>query len=58
MIKYDKVDGGRSGAIDKLSKSQKVVKKSKNCQKSKKLNTWKICKGHWFGGTKLPDLRH
>ena len=32
---------------------RKVVKKSKNLKKA-----WKICKGHRFGGTKLPDLRH
>ena len=37
MVKYDEVDRGKSGAIDKPSKSRKVVKKSKNCQKSKNL---------------------
>ena len=40
MIKYDEVDGGRSGvvgkSVKKLSKSQKIVKKSKMPQKSGK----------------------
>ena len=36
MVKYDGVDGGRSGVVDKLSKSRKVGKKSRNRQKSEK----------------------
>ena len=36
-----------------------VAKKSKSCQKVEKTSkTWKICKDHRFGGTKLFDLRH
>ena len=30
MVKYDEVDGGRSGAADKSSKSRKIVKNPKN----------------------------
>ena len=39
MVKYDEVDGGRSGAIGKS------VKKSKNCQKVRKTSkAWKVAK--------------
>ena len=40
MVKYEEVDGGRSGAVGKLvkksSKSQRIVKKSKRPQRSEK----------------------
>ena len=40
MVKYDELDGGRSGAsgklVKKLSKSQRIVKKSKKPQKLEK----------------------
>ena len=50
MVKYDEVDGGRSGAVDKSVK--------KSSKKSKNLKGLKSRKCHRFGGTKLPDLRH
>ena len=40
MVKYKEVDGGRSGAVGKsvkkLSKSRRIVKKSRKPQRSKK----------------------
>ena len=57
VVEFDGVDAGSGGdsggdkSVKKLSKTrQKVEKASK---------IWKICKGHWFGGTftEAPILR-
>ena len=59
----------RATHFDAQSKSMEVVvddeaigggggKSVKKSAKSKILKGRKICKGHRFGGTKLPDLRH
>ena len=45
IVKYDEVDGGRSGAVDKSSKSRRIIKSQKN------LKGLKNRKGHRFGGT-------
>ena len=45
-VEDDGVDGGSGKLVEKLSKVQKTSK------------AWRIYKGHQFGGTKLPDLRH
>ena len=40
-----------SGAVDKPLQSQKIVKKSKNCQKWKNFKDLTSYKGYQFGGT-------
>ena len=53
-VEYNGIDGGGGKLVEK------VVKKSKNCQKVQRASkVWKICKGHRFEGTftKAPVLR-
>ena len=52
VVEYDGIDSGGGKSVEKLLKSQKIIKKSKN------LNSLKNRKCHRFGGTKLFDLRH
>ena len=42
IVKYNKIDRDKSGAIDKSLKSQKIVNN---------LKLWKVYKGYWFGKT-------
>ena len=56
-VKHDEV-GGDGGVGSKLVKKSLKVEKLSNSPKASK--SWKICKGHWFGGTltKAPILFH
>ena len=55
MVKYDKVDGGRSGAFDKPLKSQIIVKKVEKLQRPKKLQR-SLVRRNFYRNTDPPSI--